>query len=162
MQCLQFGARSEAEVLRQPSDEFAIRLACAGALAAVREPLHVCAQRGFVERVRVEQSRRQVDTLTGIDVGGEVVQGSAAPGNPQAIALEAQPARPRFALVVLETGEQLAAAQGQGIGNAVFAQRRLEIEHVGLGLEANGVALHLDPLAQGEDCRRNSVLRRFV
>ena len=147
MQRLQLGARRKPQVLCEALDEVAIRLACARALPAAREPRHVRAQCGFIQRVGVEQPRRQVDASAGIDVGGQGVSAASRQATSQAVAFEAEPARPRFALIVVKSGEQFAAAHRERIGDTLFAQRRLEGEHIGLGFEAKGSALRLDPRA---------------
>ena len=145
MQRLQFGARSKSKIFREAADEFTIRLACTRALAAACKPGHVRAQCGLIQRIRVEELRRQVDGPCRIAVGSEAIEGCVAPGESQAVALEGEPARPPLALVVVKSGKQFAAAQGQGVRDTVFPQRRFESEYVGVGFEANGTALQFDP-----------------
>ena len=145
MQRAQLGAGSKPKVVREALDELLIRLAGARALAAARQPRHVCAQRGFVERVGVEQARRQIDCFRRIDVRRQTAERRVTPGKSQAIALKAQPARPRFTLIVVKSGEKLAAMHRQRIGDALLAQRRVESEYIGLGIEPKRTPLRLDP-----------------
>src|SRR5204863_8930179 len=86
----------------------------------------------------------KIDAMAGIDVGANTIQCSAAPGDAQAIALAAQPARPSLVAVVVESAQQLAAAQRQRIGVAAFTQRRFEIGYIGLGVEAKCTAPRFD------------------
>src|SRR4030095_1158702 len=90
----------------------------------------------LVERVGVEEPRRQVDAFARIDVDAKAGECCFAPGDPQAVALEGEPTRPPFALIVVESCKQLAAVQWKRVGDTVFTQGRLEGEHIGLGFEA--------------------------
>jgi hypothetical protein len=75
----ELGARRDAELVVEPAHEVAVRRAGARGLAALREPVQVELQRRLVERVDVEQLRRERDALVGVEAGVEAAQRGAAP-----------------------------------------------------------------------------------
>ena len=145
VQRFEFGAWREPQLGGQPADECLIGLAGARALPVAREPQHVRAQRRFVERVGLEQPRRQLDAFAGVDLG--------APRRSSAALRHAVRSRSRSKSSQLvhaslcpssNPGRSSPRAERQRLGDAAVAQCGLEVRHVGRGDEAQRAALRLD------------------
>ena len=89
-------------------------------------------------------------------------QRGAAPGGAQALALEAQPARPASLGPSSKPASSSPRQAASASAARLLAQRRLEVGDVGRGLEAQRGALEPNAGAHGSACSRNSVLRRLV
>jgi hypothetical protein len=94
----------------------------------------------------VQESRSLVDRLWGFQLAAQVLLSRTSPRRAQAIAFEAQPARPGFVGVVIELDEQISATQCQRIGHTLLAQRLFEGVDVGARFEAQSTTLHFDLL----------------
>ncbi len=88
----QLGPRLQAQLIAQPCDKCVVSLTRPRDLPGPHEPFHVEAQCRFIERIGVEQSRREVDGLGRCHLAAEVLRRCGAPGRAQAIALEVHPA----------------------------------------------------------------------
>jgi hypothetical protein len=130
VQRAQFAAGRDAQLVGQLVRERAIGVTRARGLAIAGEPGHVGAQCRFVQRIDLEQPRRQRDRLGRCRIARQPRERRFAPHDAQPLALDLQPVGPRLVVVVFEAAQQLVAARGQYCRRALLLQRPLHVEHV--------------------------------